>query len=142
MMGADDFLSKPFHPAELRARVDTIRRRYRQPAGSTNYTPSPVVASGALHFEFEPSAVFVRGIDAHFTPMEVKILSQLVRYQGQTLRHEFISEQIWGFKDDNARSMVKAHIGSIRRKIRSAGGSGEEIRTVHGVGYCFSPMNV
>lgn len=141
MVGADDYVAKPFHPSEFRARVDTIRRRYRVVTNSANPNSQPVVSMGRLHLEFEPPGVFVDDVDAQFTPMEVRIFAQLVRYRGQTLRHEFIAEEIWGYRDKHSRTLVKGHIGSIRRKIRKAGGNGDDIRTIHGIGYCFSPVN-
>lgn len=140
LKGADDYVAKPFHPTELRVRVDTIRRRYSIASPFANPDRHPVVSMGRLNIEFEPPAVYVDGVNAHFTPMEVRIFAQLVHYRGQTLRHEFIAEEIWGYNDQNSRSLVKGHIGSIRRKIRLAGGNGEEIGTIHGVGYRFSPV--
>ena len=78
--------------------------------------------------------------DLHCTPIEVDILAQLVKYPGQALSHAFLTEKVWGYKNVADATLLKGHISSIRKKIRDAGGSEDLVRTVHGVGYSFTPV--
>jgi len=64
----------------------------------------------------------------------------MVAYPGQVLLHAFLTERVWGYSNVGDGTLLKGHISSIRRKIRDAGGNENIIRTVHGVGYSFTPV--
>ena len=85
-------------------------------------------------------SAFLDGISLNCTPIEVDILGQLARYPGQALSHAFLTEQVWGYKNVRDASLLKGHMSSIRRKIKLAGGDEDMLRTVHGVGYSFTPI--
>jgi len=138
--GADDYMTKPFHPSELLARVRAVSRRGQasEPAAAR-----PVPARiRALGLELDPAnqAAYLDGINLNLTRLEFDVLCQLVRYPGQVLSHAFLSEEIWGYKNVSDATLLKGHVSSIRNKIRAAGGSDELIHTVHGVGYSFTPV--
>ncbi|HSE47289.1 MAG TPA: response regulator transcription factor [Gemmatimonadales bacterium] len=137
--GANDYIVKPFHPAELLARVNAVLR------GADRGCARPQVASqriecNGLEVDVANHSAFLDGISLNCTPIEVDILGQLARYPGQALSHAFLTEQVWGYKNVRDASLLKGHMSSIRRKIKLAGGDEDILRTVHGVGYSFTPI--
>jgi len=137
--GGDDYLAKPFSPSELLARMRAVLRR----AGAEvapDARPSQRIDSNGLELDLTNQTATYQGASLNLTPLEVEILWQLVRYPGQALSHAFLTEQIWGYKNVNDATLLKGHVSSIRRKLRDAGGLEDMVRTVHGVGYSFTPV--
>jgi DNA-binding response OmpR family regulator len=137
-VGGDDYLTKPFHPGELLARLKAVLRR--SGAGKPTLPGAERVAAHGLEVDLTNQAVYLGGVDLGCTSLEVDILAQLVRYPGQALSHAYLTEQIWGYKNVDDATLLKGHISSIRKKIREAGGPEDMVRTVHGVGYAFTPV--
>ena len=137
--GGDDYITKPFHPGELLARVRAVLRRLN-PGPVEERQEQQRLSSHGIDIDLAVSAASYRGTNLGCTPIEVELLVQLVRYPGQALSHAFLTEQIWGYKNVTDATLLKGHISSLRRKIREAGGSEELVRTVHGVGYSFTPV--
>lgn len=137
--GGDDYLTKPFHPSELVARVRAVSRR----PGRTAVEPSvPAKRISSLGLELDPvnCSASLNGINLLCTRLEFEILRELAEYPGQVLSHAFLTERVWGYKNVDDATLLKARISAIRRKIRDAGGNEDMIRTVHGVGYSLIPM--
>lgn len=137
--GGDDYVTKPFHPSELLARVRAVVRRSDPTVVTETPLPSRIQAMG---IELDPAnqAAYLDGINLNLTRLEFDVLCQLARYPGQVLSHAFLSEQVWGYKNVNDATLLKGHVSSIRQKIRNAGGNEDTIHTVHGVGYSFTPV--
>lgn len=137
--GADDYVTKPFHPSELLARVRAVVRRSNPGHATERPAPARIQALG-LELDLQNQAAYLDGINLNCTRLEFELLCQLVRYPGQVLSHAFLSEEIWGYKNVSDATLLKGHISSIRQKVRNAGGNEEMIHTVHGVGYSFTPV--
>ena len=134
--GADDYVAKPFHPAEFVARVRALARRsagevpVRRPQGVTVF---------GLVFDESNGAAYLDGTNLGCTPLEFDIMRELAAVPGQVLSHSYLNDRVWGYGSMTDGTLLKGHISAIRRKMRDAGGTEEMVRTVHGVGYSLVP---
>ena len=137
--GADDYVTKPFHPSEFLARVRAVQRRSATPAATEEpqHSPSKIRARG-LEFDEENQSAYLNGTNLNCTRLEFDILREMAAVPGQVLSHSFLNDRIWNYPNMKDGTLLKGHISSIRRKLRKAGGEEEMIRTVHGVGYAFN----
>jgi two-component system KDP operon response regulator KdpE len=125
--GADDYVTKPFGPRELVARLGAALRRAAGPADE------PAIRSGRLEVDLAARVVRVDGSEIHLTPIEFDLLRTLARNRGRLLTHRALLVEVWGpsYADDTA--VLRTHIANLRRKIGS-----EHVRTDPGVGYRFT----
>ncbi|MFJ7982852.1 response regulator transcription factor [Lysinibacillus xylanilyticus] len=132
--GADDYLSKPFNPLELIARVKSQLRRYKKYNIEAESTKS-VIKIGDLTINTDTRQVWIKNREVRLTPKEFDILELLARNKGIVLSIEKIYEAVWKenyFKSDNT---VMVHITKIRFKIEDDPKYPIYIKTVWGVGY-------
>ncbi len=127
--GGDDYLVKPFAFAELLARVEALARRGDSAANDT------VLRAGDLELDLISRSVSRGGQKIDLLPREFKLLTYLVRNQGQIVPRAMLLQHVWDLHFDPATNIIDVYVGRLRRKIDAAQ-SYPLIHTVRGVGYC------
>lgn len=133
-MGADDYITKPFNPLELLARVKSQLRRYKRLSSHTE-DDSEIYSVGGLVINDSTKEVNVDGDIIKLTPMEYNILLLLVKNQGKVFSIKNIYEQIWNEEAIGADNTVAVHIRHIREKIEVNPRDPKYLKVVWGVGY-------
>jgi two-component system, OmpR family, alkaline phosphatase synthesis response regulator PhoP len=133
-LGADDYVTKPFSPRELVARVRAVLRRTAEE--KTSREPA-VLTYGDVSLDLEQCAVSIRGQEIYLTPTEFRLLAVLVREPGRVFSRTQLVEKALGYDYDGLDRTVDVHILNLRRKIEQDPNHPEYIRTVYGMGYKF-----
>ena len=133
-IGADDYVSKPFNPLELVARVKSQLRRYTQ-LGNSSESNQKIYQVGGLAINDDLKEVTVDGESVRLTPIEYNILLLLVKNQGKVFSIEQIYENIWNEDAIGADNTVAVHIRHIREKIEINPREPRYLKVVWGVGY-------
>lgn len=134
-VGADDYVTKPFNPLELVARVKSQLRRYTQLGSTVNTNGQAVYGTGGLLINDDLKEVTVDGEVVKLTPIEYNILLLLVKNQGKVFSIEQIYENIWNEEAIGADNTVAVHIRHIREKIEINPKEPRYLKVVWGVGY-------
>ena len=134
-VGADDYMTKPFNPLELTARVKSQLRRYTQLGSTIDKSNQAVYAVGGLSIDDEQKEVTVDGEPVRLTPIEYNILLLLVKNQGKVFSIDQIYESIWNEDAIRVDNTVAVHIRHIREKIEINPKEPRYLKVVWGVGY-------
>jgi len=133
--GADDYLSKPFHMAELLARIDSLRRRAARvtetPAGHDKYQFGP------LHIDMRRTEVSRNGERISLSAKEFRLLRYFVEHAGATLSREELLREVWGYGVRSTRT-VDVHVAWLRQKLEADSKNPQLIVTAVGLGYKFT----
>ncbi|WP_341301435.1 response regulator transcription factor [Lysinibacillus sp. FSL H8-0500] len=132
-VGADDYVTKPFHPLELLARVKSQLRRYVQ-LGTYNEGTAKVEIDG-LVLDEDAKEVILEGEPVRLTPIEYKITELLMKNAGRVFSIREIYERVWNEEAYNAENIVAVHIRKIREKIEADPKNPRYLKVVWGVGY-------
>lgn len=134
-VGADDYVTKPFNPLELVARVKSQLRRYTQLGGTANAEQNAVYTVGGLSIDDDLKEVTVDGDPVKLTPIEYNILLLLVKNQGKVFSIDQIYESIWNEDAIGVDNTVAVHIRHIREKIEINPKEPRYLKVVWGIGY-------
>ena len=134
-IGADDYITKPFNPLELVARVKSHLRRYMQLGSTTIKESEAIYTVGGLAINDDLKEVTVDGEQVKLTPIEYNILLLLVKHQGKLFSIDQIYENIWNENAVGVDNTVAVHIRHIREKIEINPKEPRYLKVVWGVGY-------
>ncbi|MBD7985434.1 response regulator transcription factor [Sporosarcina sp. Sa2YVA2] len=131
-VGADDYVTKPFHPLELMARVKSQLRRYVQLG---TYDGQKKIEIDGLELDEEAKELSVDGKPVKLTPIEYKITELLMKNAGRVFSINEIYERVWNEQAYNAENIVAVHIRKIREKIEADPKNPRYVKVVWGIGY-------
>lgn len=133
-LGADDYISKPFSPAELSSRVKAVLRRTEMPSEQLH---EPIEVDGRLKLDFDRREIWVEGEQVQLRPTEYRLLYHLVQNAGWVVPHEQLLAKVWGYEYREETHYLRLYVNYLRQKLEDDPSNPKYILTERGVGYRF-----
>lgn len=134
-IGADDYVTKPFSPAELLARVRVAIRHTRASLSNDALSNTGIFTASGLTIDYDKHQVLVDDVNCHLTQNEFRIVALLGKCAGKVLTYDFIMKELWGPRSTGNNQILRVNMANIRRKIEKNPAEPRYIFTEVGVGY-------
>lgn len=133
-LGADDYINKPFSPAELSSRVKAVLRRTEMP---TEPVHDPIIVDDRLKLDFDRREIWVDGELVKLRPTEYRLLYHLVKNAGWVVPHDQLLAKVWGYEYRDETHYLRLYVNYLRQKLEENPSEPKYILTERGVGYRF-----
>jgi two-component system alkaline phosphatase synthesis response regulator PhoP len=134
-LGADDYVTKPFDPAELLARLEALLRRTKKPGS----VPVQKFGFGNVEIDFRRAEVWKNGQRVNLAGKELQLLQYLIDNRERVVPREEIMQQVWEYANDSSSRTIDTHVAWLRQKLEDSPQSPRHIQTIRGKGYRFTP---
>jgi DNA-binding response OmpR family regulator len=135
-LGADDYVSKPFSPRELVARVNAVLRRTSRDSEKRSESGN-LVSAGDIAIDLDRRSASVLGDEIELTPTEFRLLAYFIEGRGRTVSRDQIIENVFGYDFSGYDRTVDTHVSNLRKKLEIANPDRQHLKTMYGVGYRF-----